>query len=247
LIRRSWSLFACAAAIAAAQSFAGFCLEVGAQPVTRMKARLTVFDGHAMTLEPLGDAKGREPLTVLVTPDTRYVASNRSQFNKIGAGDYVGAAVTMGRGGMLRATDVYLYAAALRGSSEGRFPDGDRIIINGTVTAAKPTAPEDKQDGTLSVHYRGALLSNAGSGKTLCEGRASPAAYASPLACAADATIQVLPGATISALTMGDASLLAPGSLVTVAMTHMADGRNLAAGVTVERAPVTVEKPQSPP
>ena len=41
--------------------------------------------------------------------------------------------------------------------------------------------------------------------------------------------IEVPPGAQVSALTVGDKSLLVPGGLVTVAMTKAADGKNVAA------------------
>jgi len=248
-------LFACAAVFTAAQCVTGFCLEVDAQPVTRVKARLTAFDGQVMSLEPLppspkdraaaeGAAQPAEPFTASVLPGTRYVGSDKILFAAIKPGDYAGAAVTEGRGGTLRAQEVYLYAEALRGTGEGRFPEGGRLIVNGTVSAAQ--APQDKQDGTLTLHYRGALLTGLGRGRTLCEGRASPPAYASPLACAADATIEVLPGTPVSALTVGDKSLLVPGSLVTVAMTKTEDGKNLAPGMVVEKL-TPVEKPQSSP
>ena len=246
---------ACAAVIAAAQ-----CFTAAAEPVVRVKAKLISVDGQAMQLEPLaskdqaaadGAAKTSENFTVQLLPDTRYVGSDRIVFATIKPGDYAGAAVAEGRGGALRTLDVYLYADALRGTGEGRFPEGDRLIINGTVTAVKTTTPEDRQDGTLTIHYRGAVLNGLGRGRTVCEGRASPPAYASPLACAADATIEVLPGTAVSKLAVGDKSLLIPGSLVTVAMTKTADNRNVAAGVVVEKPvmvekPGTVEKPQSP-
>jgi hypothetical protein len=241
LIQRFAILLACAAVLTAAQSFA-------AEPVVRLKAKLTAFDGQAMTLEPGAKftTKPGEILTVLVTPQTRYVGASRARFDAIKAGDYAGAAITVGRNGVLRASDVYLYPPALRGSGEGRFPDADRIVINGTVTAVQFTSADDKNDGTMALHYRGAVLNSAGAGRTVCEGRASPPAYASPLACAADAMIEVMPSSQVSALAVGDKSLLVPGSQVTVAMTRMADGRTIAAGVTVEPPPVTVEKPQSP-
>jgi hypothetical protein len=235
-------LIACAAVVAAVQCFA-------AEPVVRVKAKLTAFDGQVMTLEPLpaSAADQTTPLTVGVLPGTRYVGSNRTVFGTIKRGDYAGAAVTEGRGGTLRAQEVYLYAEALRGTGEGRFPEGSRIIINGAVSVVQTTSPQDQQDGTLTLHYRGAVLTGLGRGRTLCEGRASPPAYASPLACASDAVIEVLPGTPVSVLAVGDKSLLVPGSLVTVAMTKSDDGRNVAPGVVVEKppAPGTVEKPQS--
>ncbi|MFO1249278.1 MAG: hypothetical protein U1E93_13915 [Alphaproteobacteria bacterium] len=238
MIHRVSILLACAAVLTAAQVFA-------AEPVVRMKAKLTAFDGRVMTLEPIAKDASKEPLSVVVTQETRYVGATRTRFDQIKAGDYAGAAVTVGRNGVMRASDVYLYPPALRGSGEGRFPDADRVIINGTVSAVQFTSADDHNDGTMTIHYRGAVLNSVAPGKTVCEGRASPPAYASPLACAADAMIEVMPASQVSALAIGDKSLLVPGALVTVAMTKAGDGRTIAAGVTVEPPP-PLEKPQSP-
>ena len=73
------------------------------------------------------------------------------------------------------------------------------------------------------------MLSGAGPGRTVCEGRASPPAYTSPLACQADAVIEVKPGAKVSALTVGDKDLLKPGALVTVAMTKAEAAKRISA------------------
>ena len=74
---------ACAAVTAAAQCFA-------AEPVTRVKARLTAFDGQVMALEPLPPvAKDQATsLTISVLPDTRYVGSDRMLFGALKPGDY---------------------------------------------------------------------------------------------------------------------------------------------------------------
>ena len=103
-------LLACAAAqliniSAAAQSFA-------AEPVVRVKAKLTAFDGQVMSLE----AKPGEAFTVSVLPETRYVRADKVGFDTIKRGDYAGAAVSQGRDGRLKALDVYSYAQALRGT-----------------------------------------------------------------------------------------------------------------------------------
>ena len=200
--------------------------------------------GTAAGAAPPDDAA--KPFTVQVLADTRYVGAERSSFAAIKPGDYVGAAVSEKSGGKLLAQDVYLYAEALRGTGEGRFPEGDRLIVNGVVSAVTPTAPEDKQDGSLTVHYRGAVLTGLGRGRTLCEGRAAPPAYASALACEATVSVEIPSGTPISRLSVGDKSLLVPGSLVTVAMTRAADDRNVAPGVIVER-PAAVEKPHISP
>ena len=250
-------LFFCAAAVAAAQ-----CFCATAQPVTRLKAKLTAFDGEVMTLEPVtapaAAASGKQPaapqaapsapVTVSVTPATRYVGSNKALFGDIKPGDYAGAALNPPSGDRLRALDVYVYADDLRGTGEGRFPEGDRLIINGTVSAVKPSAPDDKQDGILTLHYHGSVLTGLGREKTLCEGRATPAPFASALACESDAAIEVLPGTPVSALSEGDKSLLVPGSLVTVAIVKTADGNSVTPGVIIEKpAPPPLEKPQTAP
>ena len=152
----------------------------------------------------------------------------------------------------LRALEVFVYADTLRGTGQGRFPEGDPLIVNGTVGAVKPSTPQDKQDGILTLHYHGSVLNGLGLGKTLCEGRASPPGYASALACEADAVIEVLPGTAVSSLGEGDKGLLVPGSMVTVAIARTADGKSIAPGVIVEappsvEKPAPLEKPQTPP
>ena len=245
---KSAFLFAIACVAAASQSFA-------AEPVIRVKAKLTGFDGQVMTLEALpsvvGPMKAGEVFTVWVLPATRYVGSGKSALDAIKPGDYAGAAVTQTRDGGLRAQEVYLYSPELRGSGEGRFPEGDRIIVNGAVSAVQPAAPDSRRSGSLTLHYRGALLSGLGLGKTLCEGRASLPAYASPLACEGDAVLDVSPGTEVSRLTVGDRGLLIPGSAVTVAMTKDGD-KNVTPGIIVEKSgmvekPQPLEKPQSVP
>src|SRR6185436_2647077 len=155
----SMFLLACAAAqliniSAAAQSFA-------AEPVVRVKAKLTAFDGQMMSLEPQAAAGGPagQSLTVSVLPDTRYVRADKVAFDTIKRGDYAGAAVSQGRDGRLKALDVYSYAQALRGTGEGRFAEGERLIVNGAVSAA---STDSKQAGSLILHYRGAVLSGLG-------------------------------------------------------------------------------------
>jgi hypothetical protein len=241
-------LFGVACVAAAAQVFA-------AEPVVRVKAKLTAFDGQVMNLEalssPAGVMKAGDAFSVTVLPGTRYVGSDKSSLEAIKPGDYAGAAVTETRNGDLRAQEVYLYSPDLRGSGEGRFPEGDRIIVNGTVSAVQPAAAGSKQGGSLTLHYRGALLSGLGRGKTLCEGRASPPALASALACEGDAVLEVPPATGVSVLTVGDKGLLVPGSTVTVAMTREGD-KNVTPGIVVEKSAVTdkpqpLEKPQSVP
>jgi hypothetical protein len=255
LKQRSW--FLCAAVCAAAQFFA---VPVQAQAVPRLKGTIVSFDGQVLTLKPAPDPAAKPkpdgpapdaPLAVTVLPETRYVVSQAGSFADLQAGRYAGAVVTERRGGRLTAQEVYLYDDALRGSGEGRFAEAGKLHINGAVSAVKFTSAEDQSGGTMTLHYRGAVMNSAGRGKTVCEGRAAPPALMSALACAADAVIEVPPATPVSALTVGDQTLLAPGATVTVALAKTPDGKQVTPGVIVEKPPVgkspdTVEKPQSP-
>jgi hypothetical protein len=240
---------------------------VQAQAVPRIKGKVVSFDGQMLTVQPdaaakpaakpsadapAGDAAaGDAPVSVAVTPETRYVFSESSSFASLRASAYVGAAVMERRNGRLSAQEVILYDDALRGSGEGRFAEAGKLRINGTLSEVKFTSAQDQSDGTMIVHYRGAVVNSAGQGRTVCEGRAAPPALMSALACAADAAIEVPPGTPVSALRIGDQALLAPGATVTVALAKTPDGKQVTPGVIVEKPPAakipdTVEKPQSP-
>ncbi len=216
---------------------------------SRIKARLARIDGDVLTLEllakagasaelaaPGADAANR--ITVTLLPDTRYATTASASLSALKAGDYAGAAVDERRG-RLQAQEVFIYPENLRGTGEGRFPDNGRLMINGTVSAVQPPAREGRDSGTMTLHYRGAVISQAGQGRTLCEGRAAPPALMSALACAGDAVIEVPAGTPVSALTIGDRNLLAPGAILTVSLARDAGGRQVTPGVIVE-------KPQPP-
>jgi hypothetical protein len=237
-----------------------FAVPAQAQAVPRIKGTVVAFDGQVLTVQPAAEPKpvapktatgapdaapADAPLVVAVLPETRYVSSQAASFADLRASGYVGAVVIERRNGRLTAQEVYLYDDALRGSGEGRFAEAGRLRINGTLSEVKFTSPQDQSDGTMIVHYRGAVMNSAGQGRTVCEGRAAPPALMSALACAADAAIEVPPTTPVSALTVGEQALLVPGAIVTVALAKTPDGKQVTPGVIVEKI-VTVEKPQSP-
>jgi hypothetical protein len=243
-------LISCAAALAAAQLFA---VPAQAQAVPRIKGTVVSFDGQVLTMQPVADpakpkstdAAATAPITVGVLPETKYVSSQAGAFADLHAGGYVGTVVTEKRAGRLTAQEVVLYDDALRGSGEGRFAEAGKLRINGTLSDVKFTSAQDHSGGTMTVHYRGAVMNSAGRGKTICEGRAAPPALMSALACAADAAIEVPPATPVTALKVGDPALLAVGATVTVALAKTPDGSQVTPGVVIEKI-VPVEKPQSP-
>ena len=223
----------------------------GRETVTREKARLVLFDGETLTLERLSAAPESGAATdarfsVVVTPQTRYVGTTAAAFADIKAGGFAGAAVTEDSGGRLRARQLYLYPDALRGTGEGRFPENGRIMINGVVSAVTFASDTDRSRGSLTLAYRGSVLTPLGRGRTVCEGRAAPAAVASPLECKAEAMVQVRANTPVTAMSVGDRSLLEPGVTVTVTVVTGPDGRAVTPGMVIEKAD-TVEKPQSAP
>jgi hypothetical protein len=248
-------LISCAAALAAAQFLCG---PVQAQAVPRIKGTVVSFDGQVLTVQPVADpakpkstdAADNAPITVGVLPETRYVSSQAGAFADLHTGGYVGAVVTEKRAGRLTAQEVVLYDDALRGSGEGRFAEAGKLRINGTLSDVKFASEKDQTGGTMTLHYRGAVVNSTGRGKTVCEGRAAPPALMSALACAADVAIEVPSATPVSALKVGDPALLVAGATVTVALAKTPDGKLVTPGVVIEKLvtdekKATVEKPQA--
>jgi hypothetical protein len=215
----------------AAVMLAALSLAASAQVLPRIKAKVVSFDGTTLVVAPLPagpeeepkpDAKPDETMRFTVLPETRYVATEKAALTDIKVGDFAGATVRAGSGSKVKAEEVFLYPEALRGTGEGRFTEKGRLMINGTVSAVAP--------GQLTVHYRGL----APNGK-LCEGRAPPPAVASRLTCTADAVIGAGDGVPVTALTVGDASMVAPGAVVMVSVAKNREGAKVTPGLIVEK------------
>ncbi len=179
------------------------------------------------------------PLLVKLLPGTRFVGTEPSRFASLSVGSYAGALVSERRGGRLVAQNVYLYPDALRGTGEGRFPDPAQggLMIHGAVSAVLHA--EGRDGGALTLHYRGSVLTPTGQGGSVCEGRATPEPFASPLACSADAVVTVESATPVTAMVPGGRELLVPGAILSVALAKNSAGESVTPGVIVE-------KPQSP-
>ena len=209
-------------------ALAGFFLifAAWAQPVPRIRGRIIAFDGKLLTLQPDGTTADADWVRVNVRPDTRYVSTGKYRLSDIKPGDFAGAAVIPEPDGKLRAQEVHVYPGPLRGSGEGRFPEGPpgRLMINGTVAA--------QSGDTLALHYRGAGLNNG-----VCEGRLP--VPIKPDVCTGDATITVAPGVPVTALGIGDKSLVVPGMTAVVSIVTAPDGSKTTPGLIVEKPPAT--------
>ncbi len=214
-----------------------------AQPLPRIKAKVLSFDGKVLRLDPLpaagkappapqGMPAAGKPFDVSVRGETRYVVAAPAALSDIHPGGYAGASVTDAKG-HLTADEVFIYPPGLAGTGEGRFTEGGRTMVNGTVTKAGTTG--------FTLSYRGAAESSG-----VCVGRASPPAIASPLSCTGTAAIDVPGGTPVLALSMGAASAIAPGAVVTVSMARDPKGGYVTPGLVIQKAGNVENPPPSP-
>jgi hypothetical protein len=197
-------------------------LPAAAQGVPRVKGRIVDFDGLTFHLAPEG---GGPQLAVRLQPHTQFMTFEQRALSAFTPGAWAGATVTM-QGGALVAEEVHLFPAPLRGSGEGRLPQGtDRFVINGAVTAAGPNATGG---GKLTLFYRGGRLDGG-----ICLDRPDPKA-ASPV-CTGDPVIQVPREAAVQALVPAPRTLLTAGAIATVSVETDAKGARSTPGLILEK------------
>ena len=161
-------------------------------PVADAPKRSPVKHGHAAPANeapsPPADAKPADAappanLTVAVLPDTRYVTAAPSPWT------HQARRFCRRRGYRHRhhveGQSVLAMPEALKGTGEGRFPDGR---LTGRMIDQRPRDGRERQ-------FPDPALSRLGdrNGRRVCEGRAPPRGLASPLACSADAVVMLRP------------------------------------------------------
>lgn len=192
-------------------------LPAAAQSLPRVKGRIASFDGLTFQLAPEDGAK---PVTVRLQARTQFMASETRPRSAITTGAYVAVRVAA-QDGALTAEEVQIYPAMLRGSGEGRLPQGNgRAVISGAVTASSA--------GSLTLFYRGGQMA-AGT----CIGRADPK-RPSPV-CTADPVIRLPENVKVRALVPGDRRLLTEGVTAIVSLETDAKGVRSTPGLILEK------------
>ncbi|MGC2414878.1 MAG: hypothetical protein WA459_19540 [Stellaceae bacterium] len=168
---------------------------------TRIRGTVDKLDGQTLTV------KSREGpvLTIALAPNFTVAAVVKKRLSDIKAGDYVGAASTRGADGKLRAIEVLIFPAAMRGVAEGERPwdlVGDSVMTNATVTGVA-SAPGGR---ALKVSYKGGV-----------------------------SEVVVPPAAPVVTFGPGDAKLLKRGAAVFLIAQKALDGSLTAARVTAEK------------
>lgn len=156
-------------------------------------------------------------VAIALHPDTRILASYKSELSDIKAGDFVGSAAHKGPDGRLRAEEVHIFSEELRGRGEGHSPmgpDANNTMTNGTVVKA---APQNRSmtNGTVSG----------------ISGRSSR--YLTIEYNGGQQTIEVAPDTPIVTLVVADRTILKDGGRVSVVATQNDHGI-VATSITVE-------------
>ena len=192
-------------------------LPAAAQTVPRVKGRIVSFDGLTFQLVPEG---GGQQIAVRLQGRTQFMASEPRPRSAVTTGAYVAVRV-VARDGALVAEDVQIYPATLRGTGEGRLPQGaDRAVISGAVTATSATS--------LTLFYRGGQMTGGA-----CVGRTDPA-RPSPV-CTGDPVITLPANVPVRALVPGDRRLLVEGAVATVSLETDAKGIRSTPGLILEK------------
>ncbi len=156
---------------------------------TRLRGTVVSFADGVLTLRQ-GDATTR----VAVPASTRVIGIAPATLADIAPGTYVGAAALPEAGGDLRALEVHIFPARLRGAGEGHHPmpgtKPDQTMTNGTVgTVASASGTK------LTVAYKGGQQ-----------------------------VLDVPPGTPVVRLDPGTTALLRPGAAVSVDAEDEANG-----------------------
>lgn len=212
----------------------------------QIKGKVEAYDPATRMLTVTGGTK-RKPITTTLTlaANSRIFTTEKRKLADIKQGDFVGATALKGSDGKLRAQRITVLPEQMRGSGEGQYPTADnapnRLMTNATVAAVAAAA---RNGGTLKLSYHGAQADASG----VCGGRANAAGAAG---CSGDAEVVVAAGIPVTALALGDETLLVPGAAVTAMTTPSADGTQQATRLTIDKdvrvAPPASAAGSSPP
>jgi hypothetical protein len=197
---------------------------------TLVKGTVGAYDPVTRILSVTGGTR-RKPTTTAVTlaANLRIFATEKRRLADLKQGDFVGASALKSADGKLRAQRINVLPQEMRGAGEGQYPTADnapnRVMTNAIVAEVLSTAPNS---GTLKVSYHGAQADASG----ICSGRANTAGAPG---CTGDAEIVVAPGIPVTALSIGDESLLVPGAAVSVTTVQGPDGALQATRLTVDK------------
>ena len=200
---------------------------------TRIKGRIASFDGTTLVIAHLAG-----PAENLVIPSNAYIIYNKvARLLDIKPGDFVATGGATGGDGKIHAKEVRIFPAVMAGLGEGQYPMAapKSSMTNATVAAVSTSGvvavggsgAGGSSGGTLEMTFHGS--SSAGGGA--CTGHAAPGGTG----CTGRTEIVVDPDVPVTALFIGDRSLLQPGKSMSALVTTGPDAKPTAPFVTVEK------------
>lgn len=134
----------------------------GAQNPAAVHLMGAVASLHGRTL--VVQSNGGKNVSVTLPADTRITESAKSSMAAIKDGDFIGSAAVQSSNGVLRAQEVHIFPASMRGAGEGHHsmgPNPNRTMTNGSVTAVRSMTNgtvrgvSGSKDRVLTISYKG--------------------------------------------------------------------------------------------
>jgi hypothetical protein len=187
------------------------------------------FDGKTLVLDAKDGA-----INAAVTSTTRITVNVPKKVTDIKPGDFIASGGTRGPDGKLRANEIRIFQAP---AGEGQFPMSQpgQTMTNATVTQVMTNATVQQVGGSgnpvikLTFHGAGAP------GAANCTGRAAEAAGGPGAGCVGETEFEVPENVPVVAIVPADASMLKPGTKVTVNIAKSADGTSSAARISISQ------------
>jgi hypothetical protein len=185
-------------------------------PADRLAGDVVALDGNTLSLR----LNTGQALAVTLPADARISGRAPAKLADIAPGAYVGATTTPVADGTLLASEVHIFPASMRGTSEGHYPmpsTPGSMMTNATVAKVDAAA-----GGSTMTNASVAAVTGGGSARTMT------LKYRG-----GEQVITVPAGIPIAMLEAADRKEIVPGAHVIVSVTHRPDESLVANRVTV--------------
>lgn len=194
-----------------------------------VRGTIQSFDGTTLTVRKIDGATD----SFAVPGSTRITYNKVAHLRDIRPGDFVASGGVTQSDGKIHAREVRIFPAAMAGLGEGQYPmDTPKSSMTNATVSAVTTG------GTVSTSGGGGMLGmtfhgSRAAGSDMCTGHAPAPGAAS---CTGTTSLVVDPDVSVTALFMGDTSLLKPGlSVAALVTTTGPDAKPAARFLTVEK------------
>jgi hypothetical protein len=195
---------------------------------THVRGTIQSFDGTILTVRKAGGTTE----SFAVPGSARITYNKVAHLSDIRSGDFVASGGVTQADGKIHAREVRIFPAAMAGLGEGQYPmdTPKSSMTNATVSAVSTsgTVSASGGGGTLAMTFHGTRAA----GSDVCTGHAAAPGAAG---CTGTTSLVVDPDVPVTALFMGDTSLLKPGLSVSALVAAGPDSKPAARFLTVEK------------